>query len=124
MGRSTSASSRTRTDQPGLRQRYPREPDRDLTRARRLRPTRGIGVGVNYVFGKITDYDVAALHAGRYSNWSLGLTPARPNGIEYVQAIDTRGLTPANLSTAYAWGSLNLAVTNNPTRHLHYRQRD
>lgn len=50
-------------------------------------PTWRFGVDMNLAFGKITDYDVAALHIGWYSDWSSSANPARPGGIEYAQLL-------------------------------------
>lgn len=50
-------------------------------------PTWRFGVDMNNAFGRITDYDVASLHIGWYSDWSSSLHPARPGGIEYAQLL-------------------------------------
>nr|MBC7245588.1 hypothetical protein [Chloroflexota bacterium] len=58
-------------------------------------PTWRFGVDMNPAFGKITDYDVAALHIGWYSDWTTSLTPLRPGGIEYAQLIWVYNGVPA-----------------------------
>jgi hypothetical protein len=50
-------------------------------------PTNRFGVDLNSKFGRITDYDVGALHIGWYSDWWSSSAPLRPGGIEYVQLI-------------------------------------
>ncbi|MBC7234017.1 MAG: hypothetical protein H5T68_12340 [Chloroflexi bacterium] len=50
-------------------------------------PTWRFGVDMNEYLGQITDYDVAALHIGWYSDWRSRLNPARPGGIEYAQLL-------------------------------------
>ncbi len=45
------------------------------------------GVDMNPRFGAVTDYDVAALHIGWYSDWGTSLHPKRPGGLEYVQVL-------------------------------------
>jgi hypothetical protein len=69
-----------------------------------------IGLGVNFAFGDITDYDVAGLHLGWYATWSLRPVPPRPNGIDFVQLIDTRGFNAAT----YNWGTLNTVIQSSP----------
>ena len=50
-------------------------------------PTSRFGVDLNPFLGRITDYDVGALHIGWYSDWSTSLEPLQPGGLEYVQLI-------------------------------------
>ena len=50
-------------------------------------PTARFGVGLQPKFGLITDFDVASLHIGWYSDWKTQLQPLRPAGIEYAQLI-------------------------------------
>ncbi len=50
-------------------------------------PTDRFGVGVNRAFGSITNYDVASLNIGWYSDWTYSLAPSRPGGIDYAQVI-------------------------------------
>jgi|GEM_PF-1915175 len=69
-----------------------------------------LGVGLNYVYGSITDYDIAALHVGWYSNWSIMENPPRPNGVEYVQLIHTRDFS----ANTYDWNLLGRVIDNNP----------
>jgi len=45
------------------------------------------GVGLQPKFGLITDFDIASLHIGWYSDWRTQLHPLRPAGIEYAQLI-------------------------------------
>jgi hypothetical protein len=63
-----------------------------LSRARAEGPlypceTDRFGAGLQPKFGAITDYDVASLHIGWYSDWTVKLNPPRPNGVEYAQLI-------------------------------------
>jgi len=51
------------------------------------RPTDRFGVGLKPDLGAITDYDVASLHIGWYSDWRTRLVPDRPAGIEYAQLV-------------------------------------
>lgn len=73
-----------------------------------------IGIGVNWAFGQVEDYDVAPMHFGWYSYWNISEHPARPNGIEYVQLINTRGLTPANIATASILRGISNTIPLNP----------
>jgi hypothetical protein len=50
-------------------------------------PTNRFGVDLVSKFGRIIDYDVAALHIGWYSDWSASAAPLRPGDIDYVQVI-------------------------------------
>ncbi|MBM4429715.1 MAG: hypothetical protein FJ026_05105, partial [Chloroflexi bacterium] len=52
-----------------------------------LWPSDRFGVGVQTRFGLITDFDVASLHIGWYSDWKTQLHPLRPGGIGYAQLI-------------------------------------
>lgn len=69
-----------------------------------------IGVGVNWAFGDVYNYNVGQLHLGWYATWSLRLNPPRPNGIEFVQLIDTSGV----VSTTYDWTIVGNVIDRNP----------
>ncbi len=69
-----------------------------------------IGVGISPFNGNANDYDVAAMHLGWYASWQVLANPPRPNGIEFVQLIDTRGF----ISTTFDWANLDRAISNNP----------
>ena len=67
------------------------------------------GVGLSAAFGKITDYNTAMLNIGWYSDWTIRLHPARPNGLEYVQLVRVRKESyPPN------WDTLAAIVRANP----------
>ena len=51
------------------------------------RPTDRFGVGLQPKWGAVTDYDIALLHVGWYSDWGTSLNPPQPNGIDYVQLV-------------------------------------
>jgi len=62
-------------------------------------PSTRFGADLSPSFGTVTDYDVAALHIGWYSDWASTTTPLRPGGIEYAQLLwITNGAGPS-LST-------------------------
>jgi hypothetical protein len=66
------------------------------------------GAGLQPNFGAISDYDVASLHIGWYSDWSTQVNPARPNGIEYAQLIwVSEGVVHPSLATLGAMVSAN-----------------
>jgi hypothetical protein len=67
------------------------------------------GVGVVRQYGDISDYDVANLRIGWYSDWSYTQTPVRPGGIEYIQVVRTRAD-----GSAPHWSALAAAVHANP----------
>jgi hypothetical protein len=75
-------------------------------------PTDRFGVGLEPRLGAITDYDVASLHVGWYSDWRTHLSPDRPGGIEYAQLIWVQegtfspGLDELRKIVAYNPGSL------------------
>lgn len=50
-------------------------------------PTNRFGVDVSPNYGRITDFDAAALHISWYSDWWSARTPLRPGGVGYVQDI-------------------------------------
>jgi len=50
-------------------------------------PTSRFGVTFNPRFGRITDYDVGALHVSWYSDWGVCRNAPRPGGMEYMQLI-------------------------------------
>ncbi len=50
-------------------------------------PLERFGAGLVADFGQITDYDVAALHLGWYSDWQALPDPPRPNGMDYAPLV-------------------------------------
>jgi hypothetical protein len=52
----------------------------------------------------ITDYDVAALHVGWYSDWATTQEPLRPGGIRYAQLVQVR-------ASKYPTNTLDLTAT-------------
>ncbi len=50
-------------------------------------PNERIGVGLQYRFGDITDYNVAQLESGWWADWSSRQDPPHPNGMDYVQLV-------------------------------------
>ena len=67
------------------------------------------GVGVSQIYGRITDYDVASLHIGWYSDWSWQVNPPHPAHLDYVNVISVHhGSYPPN------WNRLAQAIAANP----------
>jgi len=53
-------------------------------------PLQRFGVGVANKFGTISNYNVAPLRVGWYSDWATNAAPSTPGGIEYVQLVKVR----------------------------------
>lgn len=67
------------------------------------------GVGVSPVYGRITDYDVARLHVGWYSDWWYNVNPPHPANLDYVQVISVHhNQYPPD------WNRLAQAIAANP----------
>jgi hypothetical protein len=67
------------------------------------------GVGVSPTYGRITDYDVARLHIGWYTDWLYSVQPPHPASLDYVQVIPVykSGYPPD-------WNRLGQAIAANP----------
>lgn len=77
-------------------------------------PTSRFGVDLNPEFGRITDYDVAAMHLSWYSDWSSSVVPLRPGGIEYVQLIWVYQGQWSIHGVPQPWDVLERTVDRNP----------
>ncbi len=67
------------------------------------------GVGVSPVYGRITDYDVARLHVGWYSDWWYNANPPHPDNLDYVQVVSVHhDKYPPD------WNRLAQAIAANP----------
>ncbi|MDH7490179.1 MAG: DNRLRE domain-containing protein [Anaerolineae bacterium] len=67
------------------------------------------GVGVSPVYGHITDYDVARLHVGWYSDWWYNVNPPHPANLDYVQVVSVHhDKYPPD------WNRLAQAIAANP----------
>ena len=79
-----------------------------------IRQRFGVGVasgfpGTHDFPGRLSDYAGAdQLGFGWYSDWTMRGNPEQPNGIEFVQLLDTSGWPPA-------WQQLEAVVRNNPS---------
>ncbi len=90
-----------------------------VTRNVRVGPTytlsQRFGVGLAGSHPNIADFPsnladfagISTLGFGWYSNWSAGVTPERPGGVEYVQLLNTRSWPPN-------WQAIDLAIDANP----------
>jgi len=102
-----------------LRDAYPGEPTGSLANPAAQVTTSSygpesdrFGVGLSLFFGQITDYDVAELHIGWYSDWSFSDAPAHPDHVDYVQLVPV-SCQPDKISTP-DWYQLAQAVQANP----------
>ncbi len=67
------------------------------------------GVGVSPAYGRITDYDVARLHVGWYSDWWYSVNPPHPANLDYAQVISVHhDKYPPD------WNHLAQAIAANP----------
>jgi hypothetical protein len=72
-------------------------------------PNQRIGVGLVRTYGDVTTYDVSQLGAGWYADWTTRLSPPHPNGMEFVQLINTASAAfPPN------WTTLGQKIAANP----------
>lgn len=67
------------------------------------------GVGVSRFFGRVTDYDVAQLHIGWYSDWLFNANPPHPDHLDYYQLLPVaKGSYPPD------WNAVARAIAANP----------
>jgi hypothetical protein len=88
--------------------------------ARRLRATES-GASVGYypncrfgVGGNVDGYDVAALNVGWHMDWSAHLSPAHPNGADYLQVIRLKPDLNSGYTFTPTTATLHLVIDQNP----------